>query len=81
MPPQQRTLACAALLFVINLIGFGIGPLLVGFFSDQFESSYGEHSVRYALLIMMATYVVGFICYFMASRGYNSQRFEERQKT
>jgi len=81
VPPQQRTLACAALLFVINLIGFGLGPLLVGFFSDQLESGYGDHSVRYALLIMMATYVVGFICYFMASRGYNSQRYEQRQKT
>jgi len=80
VPPQQRTLACAALLFVINLIGFGIGPLFVGFFSDRFEPIYGDHSVRYALLIMMATYVIGFICYFMASRGYNSQRYEERQK-
>lgn len=81
VPPQQRTLACAALLFVINLIGFGIGPLLVGFFSDLLEPGYGDHSVRYALLIMMATYVVGFICYFMASHSYSSQRYEERLKT
>lgn len=81
VPPQQRTLACAALLFVMNLIGFGLGPLLIGFFSDLLEPSYGDHSVRYALLVMMATYVVGFFCYFMASRVYNNQRYDARIST
>lgn len=81
VPPQQRTLACATLLFLMNLIGFGFGPLLIGYFSDLLEPTYGDHSVRYALLIMMVTYVAGTLCYYLASRSYNAQRYEERLKT
>ena len=38
------------LLFLLNLIGFGIGPQLVGILSDLFEPAWGHESIRYALL-------------------------------
>jgi predicted MFS family arabinose efflux permease len=51
--PQMRALASAILLFIINLIGLGLGPLLVGRISDLLRPSYGDDSLRYALLVVV----------------------------
>jgi predicted MFS family arabinose efflux permease len=48
--PHMRALASAILLFIINLIGLGGGPLMVGIVSDYLKPTYGDESVRYALL-------------------------------
>jgi MFS family permease len=48
--PHMRALASAILLFIINLIGLGGGPLMVGIVSDHLKPMYGDESVRYALL-------------------------------
>jgi MFS family permease len=39
VPPHMRATTSAILLFVINLIGLGLGPLLVGFLSDAFSNA------------------------------------------
>jgi predicted MFS family arabinose efflux permease len=52
--PHMRALASAILLFIINLIGLGGGPLLVGMFSDYLKPTYGDESVRYALLYIVS---------------------------
>jgi len=54
--PDMRALASAILLFIINLIGLGMGPWFVGMLSDALKPSYGVDSIRYALL---GTVVVG----------------------
>ena len=48
--PHMRALASAILLFIINLIGLGGGPVMVGIVSDRLKPIYGDESVRYALL-------------------------------
>lgn len=48
--PHMRALVSAFLLFVINLIGLGLGPQFVGLLSDALRPSLGVESVRYALL-------------------------------
>ena len=48
--PHMRALASAILLFIINLIGLGLGPFFVGVLSDALKPSFGVDSVRYALL-------------------------------
>jgi len=48
--PSMRALASAILLFIINLIGLGLGPTVVGILSEQLKPTYGDESVRYALL-------------------------------
>ena len=50
VPPRLRAQASAVLLFVMNIIGLGLGPQFVGVLSDWLEPSYGIQSVRYALL-------------------------------
>jgi nitrate/nitrite transporter NarK len=54
--PDMRALASAILLFIINLIGLGLGPWFIGMLSDALKPSYGVDSIRYALL---CTVVVG----------------------
>jgi MFS family permease len=51
--PQMRALASSILLFIINLIGLGLGPLLVGRISDALRPTYGDESLRYALLVVV----------------------------
>jgi hypothetical protein len=53
--PHMRALVSAILLFVINLIGLGFGPQVVGILSDALAPSQGIESVRYALLVVVVT--------------------------
>lgn len=65
---RMRAMASAILLFMLNLIGLGLGPMLTGYMSDYFEPSYGSDSLRYAMAI---TLLVNFWCafhYWKASR-------------
>ena len=40
--PDMRALASAILLFIINLIGLGLGPWFVGMISDALKPAYGS---------------------------------------
>jgi hypothetical protein len=37
-------------LFILNIIGLGLGPVGVGFISDLAAPEYGVESIRYGLL-------------------------------
>jgi predicted MFS family arabinose efflux permease len=51
---RMRALASAVVLFVLNLVGLGLGPTLVGILNDLLEPRYGAAAVRYSLLIVVA---------------------------
>jgi MFS family permease len=51
-PPHMRAAASAVLLFLLNLIGMGLGPLAVGIASDALSARLGEASLRWALLLV-----------------------------
>tara|TARA_B100000676_G_C18061089_1_gene837818 strand:- start:1159 stop:2481 length:1323 start_codon:yes stop_codon:yes gene_type:complete len=55
-PQAMRALASAILLFILNIIGLGFGPFLVGVLSDLLSGSFGEESLRYAIIIATAAY-------------------------
>ncbi|MBI3800094.1 MAG: MFS transporter [Deltaproteobacteria bacterium] len=66
---RMRATAAAVLLFVINLIGLGLGPQTVGLVSDLLTPAYGKEAVRYALLwVVVVGNVWGVIHYFLAAR-------------
>ena len=50
VPPSMRATASAINLFIVNLIGLGLGPFLMGYLNDALASEYGEVSIRYSLL-------------------------------
>ncbi|MFC1740721.1 MFS transporter, partial [Pseudomonadota bacterium] len=48
---RQRAVASAALFFVVNLVGLGLGPLIVGSLSDLLRPEYGDaDGLRYAMI-------------------------------
>jgi MFS family permease len=53
VPPHMRATASAILLFIINLVGLGLGPLAVGAASDVFAIGLGmgkAEGIRWALM-------------------------------
>jgi MFS family permease len=52
MPNQIRALASAIFLFIINIIGMALGPLVVAFFTDSIYKD--ELAIRYSLVALMA---------------------------
>ena len=54
VPLRMRAVASALILFLINIVGLGLGPLLAGILSDYLSHSYGNESLRYSLLIIGA---------------------------
>jgi MFS family permease len=50
--PRMRALAAAVLIFAKTMFGMGIGPLLIGIFSDVLAPAAGNDSLRYAMLLV-----------------------------
>ena len=49
--PNSRATASALVYFVLNIIGLGLGPLFVGFLSDQLQPAFAHESLRWSLLL------------------------------
>jgi predicted MFS family arabinose efflux permease len=65
---DQRSTVSALLMFVLNLIGIGGGPLFVGFMSDALQPHYGALSLHWAMLSLCTMFVVAIlICLATAS--------------
>jgi len=60
VPPARRTISGATLLFVLNLVGLGGGPVFVGRISDMAKPAYGDHSlvIGFAALIPMVAVTI-----------------------
>ncbi len=50
---RMRALSSAILFLILNIIGLGLGPLLVGMLSDLLQASEGSHSLRQAMLYLL----------------------------
>ena len=50
---RMRALSSAILFLILNLIGLGMGPLLVGLLSDYLQVSHGSDSLRLAMLYLL----------------------------
>ncbi|MCE2392375.1 MAG: MFS transporter [Proteobacteria bacterium] len=70
--PRMRAVMSAVALFMMNLVGFGLGPWLAGIASDAFRPVYGEESIRYALLVFTAALVWAGLHYLRAARTYRA---------
>lgn len=68
-PQNMRALASAILLFILNIIGLGLGPFLVGVLSDLLEPSYGIQSLRYAIIIATVAYFWAGAHFLLAGRN------------
>ena len=65
---RMRALAASILLFILNIIGLGLGPQFVGIVSDALVASQGTESLRTALVMVLAFNVLSTGFYLLASR-------------
>jgi predicted MFS family arabinose efflux permease len=69
--PHTRSTAAAVLLFVLNMIGLGLGPLCVGMISDAFATAGGmgeAEGVRWAMIVSAYTSVISVVLFWMARK-------------
>ncbi|MFN3856829.1 MAG: spinster family MFS transporter [Caulobacter sp.] len=68
VPAQGRAMAAALLLLTYNLLGFGLGPLLIGGISDLARHLTGGDGLALALLCLTPFSVWSAIHYLLAAR-------------
>jgi len=69
--PEQRVMAGALLLLVMNLIGLGLGPTYVGMMSDLFQPSRGVHALQAAFFALAPMYLIAAALFFALARLIN----------
>jgi predicted MFS family arabinose efflux permease len=65
---RTRALAVATHLFIVNLIGLGIGPLLIGWLNDSLRESYGDLAIRYSMTVAAVTNALAAVFYMAGTR-------------
>jgi len=66
---RMRAVASAILLFMLNIIGMGMGPYLVGVASDLLAPSAATDSLRYALSLAVLVNIWAAAHYFFGARS------------
>lgn len=72
-PLRMRAVWAAITLLVINLVGLGLGPTLVGILSDYFAPEYGQESLRQALFVIACATPLAIFCYWRAAKSLERQ--------
>ena len=73
--PNMRALAGGLYLFVISVVGFGVGPPLTGWLMDSiFTGHYGP--AKALMLVITCCGVLGSVCFLMAMRTYEQDAVE-----
>lgn len=68
-PVHMRATTSAIFLFIVNLLGLGVGTLAFGALSDHFQSGYGDDALRYAIItVSIVLYPLAIIFFGLASR-------------
>ncbi len=66
---RMRATAAAILLFVVNLVGLGLGPLAIGALNDHvFGPVHGRDAIRYSMLVVGLFGGLASILFWQASR-------------
>lgn len=65
---RMRAFAAATLFMVGTIVGSSVGPLLIGVLNDVLEGRHGQFAIRYSLLCVGASSMLGAIFYIWAGR-------------
>ena len=66
---RARSLAVAIHLFVVNLIGLGAGPVIIGWLNDLLHADYGVAAIRYTMTLAALTNLVACLFYWLSARN------------
>jgi len=69
VPRPMRATASGCYLLILNLIGLGVGPLLMGRLSDALKTSYGVNALRDAAIACTGFYLVAALIILMSARS------------
>ena len=64
-----RAMSVAVFFFFTNMIGMGLGPLIIGWISDLSHLAFGDDSLRYALMIGALFMVWASVHYLLAAKS------------
>ena len=67
---NERASAAALMIFIQNLAGLGLGPLLVGFLSDALRPAIGVGALGAALALLFLLNIPSAICFLFAGRAW-----------
>jgi MFS family permease len=65
--PARRTMTGAILLFVLNLVGLGVGPVYVGWIADRMEPAHGDQALAYGYAAVIPFVVLTVVAHLAAS--------------
>jgi predicted MFS family arabinose efflux permease len=71
--PEQRVLAGALLLLVMNLIGLGLGPTWLGAVSDLLRPSHPDNSLQLAFYTLVPFYLLAVLLHLWLARALRRQ--------
>src|SRR5690606_35659698 len=66
--PRMRAVTASVLIFIKTMVGMGIGPFLIGGASDLLLPTFGQHSLRYALLLAAIFNLGAALHFFLGAR-------------
>lgn len=67
LPPRLRAVGMASMLFVLNVIGMGVGPFLTGWLSDLFVARGAAEGLASSISLMQLSAVGGGACLVYAA--------------
>jgi predicted MFS family arabinose efflux permease len=67
---DSRAMASAFILFVLNLIGLGLGPYLTGLISDMVSVGQGGQSLKTAMIVISVVFVWAAVHFWLAARAH-----------
>ncbi|HVH17113.1 MAG TPA: MFS transporter [Myxococcota bacterium] len=67
--PRLRATASATQLAITNLIGYGVGPALVGWMNDALASRYGDDAIRWSLLLCACVGALSALFFWRCARS------------
>ncbi len=66
--PADRPMMTAIFMFWVNLIGLGLGPVLIGLMSDNLAASFGSDSLRISLAIIQIVSLWAAVHFWLAGK-------------
>lgn len=75
-PLRYRATVSSILLFILNLVGLGLGPLAVGMISDALTPAYGEQALGHALQWLTPVALLAFLLQLASARALHHEDAE-----
>jgi MFS family permease len=73
--PDMRATNSALILFTSNILGYGLGPLLVGLLSDAFGKTVGSaEGLRWAMVSIAALEVITSVLFWMSAKTFGQDQ-------